>query len=726
MGLPLRTALDTPQEWNLFRGWLLEIWDYAASLPYFEYARGPWSPEVQYSSNDYVTESGVTYVAMRDHTSGSDFTADLASGNWLSFNSQSFSELVSQASVQAHMAAQQAGLASASADVATGLANRWPTTALGLANTAVGRYFSTPSPEEGESSIIWRNVGGTAIEDSRVISATALKVGPYRGHETSVRDGSAQGGLAMKTLADGTTELAETEVGSGGGSTLTTGTGKAPQALGMLDRQGGIAQALNRDGSTSLAEMHVGPNDGSTLTIRAMHGAHAGSMSDAAGGIAEAVDIDGKRRVASLHADTVSAGLSAAQRFRTARLVRTSQTVLPAEYVYIPTYGQSLSLGARAYPKASASARFPEQMRMFRGGPLPQGYSSDTASVYGTLVPLQEIETLAGFNTGLYLIDQPGETPLTGLQEAVLELLDREDGINASNTWLRLVGSCSGQGGTGIPAFLPGNLPYNRLLQEVAAAKAIADAEGRSFIVPAVTWMQGEADYGSEQAAWKAAFLQVYEGIDSGIRAITGQSQPVELVTYQTQYSPGPVAWAQWEAARDHPHIHMAGPIYWLQPTNAPWLDNLHLCGRSSKIAGAYLGQAIKRICFDRDEWAPLQPLAISKVGSAITVDLALPGTTGIVFDSWQLATSFVQVPANAGFRLYDSAGAAIAINSVEITGRSRVRLVAASAPGAGAYLTHGEAGGVIRDDEGSLVRFDPEGMDIPLHNHLVAFKHIF
>lgn len=180
MGLPLRTALDSPQEWNTFRTWLLGVWDFAASLPYFDKARGPWLPDVAYASNDYVTHDGMTYVAMDAHESSSSFTADEEAGHWLTFNSTAFLAYVDAAADQVALAAAQVGLAGSRAiaadaarigavsalDTAMAILNRRMTKELAVADGSIVNmaYFTTPSPVPGEAAIVWQKVDGVAID----------------------------------------------------------------------------------------------------------------------------------------------------------------------------------------------------------------------------------------------------------------------------------------------------------------------------------------------------------------------------------------------------------------------------------------------------------------------------------------------------------------------------------------------------------------------------------
>jgi len=81
---------------------------------------------------------------------------------------------LTDAAVLAEENAQRAVVA---ADYATAAGNIYPSTAIGLlpANTALGKYFSVPSPESSEYLILYQNVGGAPVEKARYPSVKAVE-----------------------------------------------------------------------------------------------------------------------------------------------------------------------------------------------------------------------------------------------------------------------------------------------------------------------------------------------------------------------------------------------------------------------------------------------------------------------------------------------------------------------------------------------------------------------
>ncbi len=205
---------------------------------------------------------------------------------------------------------------------------------------------------------------------------------------------------------------------------------------------------------------------------------------------------------------------------------------------YIPSYGQSLSMGEFGVPAISKAQRF--DSLMFAGGTRPQGYSSDLDADYGTAVPLVETDLQTGFDSDLYGIYTPGETILSGMTEAIKELMESEDSATPYNfPDYRLLGSCPGHGAYGILDLWKGSTSYARLLYEVQAAMAIAKQMSLTFGVPLVTWMQGEADICCAiEGHYKGYLTQlIQQQLAVDILAITGQTAPPLFLLYQTNYA---------------------------------------------------------------------------------------------------------------------------------------------------------------------------------------------
>lgn len=379
-----------------------------------------------------------------------------------------------------------------------------------------------------------------------------------------------------------------------------------------------------------------------------------------------------------------------------------------ADIVHIPIYGQSLSTGVSTNAVISTVQRF-NNLR-FSGGVRAQ----DSGVKYASLVPLveQEKTPAEGEAVGTYA----RETPATGMSDYIRELIDSEDGLTYTEHSYQILVSAPGIGGVTIATLSKPSTYYTRLLEDVQAGYNLAQAAGKTFKVPAFCWLQGESDGPTAVATYLAAMEQLRSDFNTDVQAITKQTETVQMVIYQTAPTSNSQL-AQLQAVETYPNIHMAGPHYHLAKS-----DGTHFTGLSSKIYGAYLGRAVKRVCIDGGDWDPVRPLTVYKQGALIYAKFHLP--KGINYPL-VLDTGAVAAQANSGFSLVDSAGGALAISSVALAGPNTVRITAAAAVPAGAKLRYAIATplGNLRDSAGSIEIFNGNGINQAMHNWCAAFE---
>jgi hypothetical protein len=389
------------------------------------------------------------------------------------------------------------------------------------------------------------------------------------------------------------------------------------------------------------------------------------------------------------------------------------------ELCYIPCYGQSLSLGAGGIPALSLHQRF--DSLMFAGGTIAQAYSSDLSADYGSLIPLVENNNQPNFDTSL--IVYPGESPLSGAFEAVKELMASQDGLSTSSVTYKLLGSCPGQSGVGIADLSRGTVPYERLLYEVQAAKSLAAQAGLTFGLPALFWLQGEADGCClSQAQYFSYLQQLFQSLNSDVKAVTGQAKDVQFFSYQTATSKAfHIACAQYQLSTAMANVHVASPAYPLQTQG----DGTHLTPLSYKVMGAYFGSAYKRVVVNGEAWLPLSPKTITASGAAIVIDFNIAGTA-LVADGSSITTTSLYRPAY-GFFLADASGNSVDIaGQVEITGAAQITITSPEAVTTGFTVGYGMGGGNIRDTYGEQYVFNSGGLQQPMHNWLTVFEYTF
>ncbi|WP_298929262.1 sialate O-acetylesterase [uncultured Ramlibacter sp.] len=391
------------------------------------------------------------------------------------------------------------------------------------------------------------------------------------------------------------------------------------------------------------------------------------------------------------------------------------------DIAHILTYGQSLSRGEKATPVISTTQ--PYDSLKFNGGVRPDDTGSGPRT---SLVPLTETAVSGPI----------GETPSAGTAHAVKQLILSEDGIAHTDQSYQLLLSADGQGGRTIAELSEGTTYYTRMVTSIQAGFNLAQAAGKTYSCPVMTWTQGEADYAIETASavYEAAMEQLRSDATASVQAITGIANELSMICYQTAshkhygLAYPNIALAQLQASKDHENIFLATPMYHMEYYA---VDHVHLTPASSKKLGFHYGLAYKRVIVDGVRWRPLMPISKIKQGAVATVRFHVP-VGKLMFD-----TTLVVENTNKGFNIFKADGTEITISSVVITGPDTIRIVAAETIPAGAKLQYafygsGESGltdgprGNLRDQQGDSIVFDPAGLNYAAHNWCVMFEEIF
>lgn len=390
-------------------------------------------------------------------------------------------------------------------------------------------------------------------------------------------------------------------------------------------------------------------------------------------------------------------------------------------------YGQSLSVG-QAYPAISTTQKYDNLM--FTAGMRPQyDYPSNTdVQNYGSFVPAVEINS-----PNVTWATTLGETTMTGFGDAVKERILVEDGVSYSTQGYQLALSTPGFGSTTIANLSKGSAHYARMMTQAGYGVSNSATLNKSYAVQAVTWMQGENDYlgSTTQAAYLASLNQLVSDLSTDLKAQTGQTKNIPLISYQIashlvggSATPS-IALAQLQAANNNALVKIAMAMYAFdyQDTN-----NFHLTPTSERWAGAYFALAYKRVVIDGVSWSPLQPVSSKVSGKIAALTFHVP------VGSLTLDTTLVALNTNYGFQLVDSVGNPLTISSVSIRKPNVVRIVAAATIPAGAHVRYAWAGsggnvgnqvgprGNLRDQQGDFISFDPTWLNKPMHNWCVIF----
>lgn len=363
----------------------------------------------------------------------------------------------------------------------------------------------------------------------------------------------------------------------------------------------------------------------------------------------------------------------------------TSVTKGPFQLNHIIGYGQSLSIGERAYPVVSTVQPYSNVMLVddgYDGADPPTTTTQGTLSLEPLIAPVRGGPLNAGTNE--YPRNVFGESPEVGFANQ----------LAASLGWT-CVTSCCGASNESITALKKGGTGngYAAILHEVTEIHALAVADGLSHGVVAVLLTHGESD--ALLADYTAEIAQLHNDLREDIRAITGQAGDIYLVISQQTAAPQTVgrpvsASTPLELYAALPRLVVFAPKhqYVYYPSEA------HMYAHGYRRIGEGCAHAFMRKRLGLP--FALRPTGVTVAGTTITINLEVPkgplqwSTT--VPDCHALTEEWA---AGRGFEVEDAAGK-ITIESVTIDGSSVV-LEIDRAPGYGGRISHA----MYQDDTG-------------------------
>lgn len=366
-------------------------------------------------------------------------------------------------------------------------------------------------------------------------------------------------------------------------------------------------------------------------------------------------------------------------------------------------------------------------------GSVVVGYANQTFYIAVVATGTTSAKAAPRAHTSLVpLVEGATETPTSGIFEALKERIKSVYGLYFTEQNFRFIGSCAGFGGRTIGQINKGTNFYTCLLNDITSAKALADAAGKTYGVPAMIWLQAEQNFSTPQATYLSAWRQFKSDFNADVKAITGQTADVLFVTempssmgeYGVTYPLSDFALAQ--SAQQDADTALSGPAYFYDYTNAA-----HLTGSSYKWCGALLGSMLF------DFWlgggakpTPLNVVGTTRLGNTLLLTLNRP----YVVDNVRVSAAL-----QSGFRLISSGGAEIPM-TVSFPSPLTIKLVAASSP-VGAALSYACMSdnpsfnvtssnirfqgprGNIRDASGDTLIFNGGGLNFPLNRWLTMFS---
>ena len=332
---------------------------------------------------------------------------------------------------------------------------------------------------------------------------------------------------------------------------------------------------------------------------------------------------------------------------------------MPFDWELVIVTGQSLATGQGATPILSDTSL--PSLKMLSGGIKTYNPANTSQQFYDDQNIVDAVETVVAAN---------GETPARATGEAIVEALAYRHGISLGDKEIIL--ATHGQAGIPITPYAADNPFYLSMVNMVSAIKAKADAVGKTFGIRAVCWVQGESDVRTSEDSYQTQFEDFLSRFDSDVKNITGQSQDIKILTYQTSShsfygnASSPItrphsALAQLSAAQSNDNIHMITPIYHMDTS-----DGVHLLAVDSKWLGGYFGNAFVRCVAEDGEWPLPLPVAVTKRGKVARIEFSHP----IIRDIMQTLPF-----DNDGFAIIDGAGNNIPIVRVSLGGDRYIKI---------------------------------------------------
>lgn len=314
-------------------------------------------------------------------------------------------------------------------------------------------------------------------------------------------------------------------------------------------------------------------------------------------------------------------------------------------------YGQSLSHGNDGQPALSVTQPYNNLMA---GGGLKQYAVTTTAAL------IEDNLDEGGVSGGVL-----GETGVAAGLNHFVRLAALNCGIDPAR--LIMFGGATGVSGKTIGQLSRYSTSYfePRLMTPIRSVRDIADAAGKSFRVPYVTYFQGEADaqLGQSFDYYYGFLLKLWREIDAAVRiAIPEQEYPVHLLINQQGFDAtsgglGTMT-AQAAAARNSPYIHMVSPIYHLPRSedaihsiNIGYIRLGHLAGRAAHQLATIIDPDTGQVLKGGRKPDCLMPLSVTADGTTAWAKFRVP-TRPIVIDTTTLASV-----TGRGFKITDDTG---------------------------------------------------------------------
>jgi hypothetical protein len=402
-----------------------------------------------------------------------------------------------------------------------------------------------------------------------------------------------------------------------GGANITAGDGTG---YNFIDRAGRRMMGIDADGVT-IGAVRFSTGDGAGGWVVIDRAGRVFSQIDGTGGTSGWGGGDTTAHTADEIARRHAENLAAVGALAVSPISNIARPVWKRSHFLI--YGQSLSTGSEGTPVSTVAVT----------GTLM--YGGDVRPITGTATSVWDRVGGDAFNA--LVTSASGEVPVAGALRFFRRLWLDWRGV-ASDSSIEFVGNSTGVGGQAIAALSKGASPniFNRVISCADQAQTRAVADGHSYGVAGILWMQGESNQTTPVATYQAALETLIDDILADIQTETAQARPPGFFTYQTATNPNfdtndiGTSQAQLNVALADPRVTMIGPVY-------PYPDsaNLHLVGNPYRWVGAQFGKVMHRVLNLGQRFLPLHMRQVTRRGVEVLIDFHVPVPPLVFEDPW-------------------------------------------------------------------------------------------
>ena len=657
------------------------------------------------SAANYSRDSEAWAVGQRNGSNVG--TSDVAYHNnakYYSEQADAFSNLAGAHKDAAQLAAQQAAAsATSAAGSALDASDYADQAAASAASLTVDAALSDTSTNPVQNKVIKQAIDSITIETDDTLSVTGA---------------AADAKKTGDEIADVKSAIDEVEE--------KVSDGKAyPYAV--VDKYGKAALTIDDDGFTRLNQkffkvdesgLHSTDAEGNDLAEYKSKGLFDFALCDRNGRIAFYVD-NGKIVAPSANIKNLDNPDINAINAQILQSKQEKEANFDSELNMFIAYGQSWSVG---YDAAAITLTPMYDNVMFDTG-IKNNPLSDMSIVPTSFVPMVEF---TGANADPQTMTC-GETPVSAMCRMVKQLIEDENGYVYTDFPYQLLGNAPGYGDRTLAQLAKGTIYYDRLINQVQYAYNIASGLGKKLVVQAFTWQQYAK--GSISGDYPDLLEQLRSDIDTDVKAITGQTQNVKCITWQTfniTATGGADCYDKYVGASEtYPDIICSGASYQFRHVAS---GNLHLIATDNDWAGAYFGLAYKRTIVDGEKFVPLKPIKAERHSNVCILTFHVP-VKPLAFDTDTVASA-----PNMGFTLLTSGGEEKTITGVEIIAPDKIKITASASIEATDRIAYGQNAstafgpvngnrGNVRDSQGNNIKCTAgDGTVFALHNWLVIF----